>query len=260
MKSHPLFRIYLIGGLLLPLGMVIALMGGTLSYAGIVEPLRALAEKGVLQSVMLSLATASIATLGGMVVAIPSSYALSRWTFPGKWVIDTLLDVPVVISPVAVGMMFLFFFKTSVGAWIEEHLMRFVFEVPGIVVVQTFIVTALQIRVLKTAFDEVPVRMETVARFLGCSSWGAFWEVSLPLARPGVIGALVLGWARAMGEYGATVTVAGAIRGKTETIPIGIMLNWNAVRIEATVGLLWLLVGVSLFVLVLVRWVGGGTR
>lgn len=260
MKSHPLFRVYLIGGLLLPLGMVVALMWGTLSYAGIVEPLRALADGGVLRSVMLSLVTASAATLGGMVVAIPSSYALSRWSFPGKWMIDTLLDVPVVISPVAVGMMFLFFFKTPVGTWIEEYLMRFVFEVSGIVLVQTFIVTALQIRVLKAAFDEIPVRMETVARFLGCSSWGAFWGVSLPLARPGVVCALVLGWARAVGEYGATVTVAGAIRGKTETIPIGIVLHWNAVRIEATIGLMLLLVVVSLFVLVLVHWVGEGTR
>ena len=260
MRARSLFRTYLVLGLALPAAGVLALIAGTIGYAGLERPLRALGGYGALDAVVLSLSTATLAALAGLVLAIPAAYALSRWSFPGSRLIDILIDLPVVLSPIAIGMMVLFFFQAGPGTWLQEHLVRFVFEVPGIVLAQVVIVTSLQIRVLKTAFDEIPERMETVARFLGCGPWTAFWRVSLPLARPGLVCALILGWARAIGEYGATVTVAGAIRGKTETIPTAIVLNWNAVRLEAAIGLVLLLVGIAFLVLLAVRRIGGALR
>lgn len=257
MRGQRLFRIYLALGLALPAMSVVVLISATIGYAGIERPLAELARPGVVDAIWLSLATATVASVLGLLVAIPAAYALSRWSFPGRRLLDVLVDVPVVISPIAIGMMILFVFQTSAGTAVQEHLLRFVFEVPGIVLAQVIIVSALQIRVLKAAFDEVPARMETVARFLGCGPWGAFWRVTLPLARPGLVCALILGWARAVGEFGATVTVAGAIRGKTETIPIAIGLHWGAVRLDAAIGLVLLLVAVALLVLVAVRWIAG---
>lgn len=260
MGSRALFRAYLVLGLVLPAAGVLALIAGSIGYAGIANPLRALGSRGVADAVVLSLATATLAALLGLAIAVPSAYALSRWSFPGRRLIDTLIDVPVVVSPIAIGMMVLLLFQTGPGAWVQEHVLRFVFEIPGIVLAQTLIVAALQIRVLKATFDEIPERLETVARFLGCGPWAALWRVTLPLARPGMVCALVLGWARAVGEYGATVTVAGAIRGKTETIPVAIVLNWNAVRLEAAIGLVLLLLGASFLVLLIVRRLGGASR
>lgn len=257
MRARAWFRTYLVLGLALPTAGVAVLVAGTVGYAGIGRPLSELGRPGVFDAVWLSLVTATVSALLGLFLAIPAAYALSRWSFPGRRLLDILIDVPVVISPVAIGMMLLFVFQSDTGTWVQDHLLRFVFEVPGIILAQVLIVTALQIRVLKAAFDEVPPRMETVARFLGCGPWQAFWRVTLPLARPGLLCALILGWARAVGEYGATVTVAGAIRGKTETIPVAIVLHWNAVRLDAAIGLILLLVVLALGVLVAVRWIAG---
>lgn len=243
-------KTYLVLGVLVPVATIVALVAALVAFAGVESPLRALGEQGVASAVMLSLATATVASLLGLAVAAPAAYALARRDFPGRRIVDVILDVPVVLSPVALGMMFLFFFRES---WLRD---LFVFEVPGIVLVQFLIVASLQIRVLKATFEEIPARLETVARFLGCGPGEAFRRVTLPLARPGLVSALILGWARAMGEYGATVTVAGAIRGKTETIPIAIVLNWNAVRLEAAIGLIFVLLATSLLVLVAVRAVG----
>ena len=157
-------------------------------------------------------------------------------------------------------MMLLLAFRTDSGTWFQEHVMRFVFELPGIVLAQFIVVSALQIRVLKATFEEIPPRTELVARLLGCGPWASFRRVTLPLAKPGLISALILGWGRAMGEYGATVTIAGAIRGKTETIPVGIVLNWNAVRLEAAIGLILVLVITTFLVLLGLRLVGGSRR
>jgi len=128
-----------------------------------------------------------------------------------------------------------------------------VFEVPGIVLVQFILALALEVRVLKAAFESMDPRLEDVARFLGCSPWGAFRRITLPLARPSILAALVLGWCRALGDFGATVTIAGAVRGKTETIPVAIYLNLASVRLGKAVALTLVLTLIALALLFIVR-------
>ncbi len=254
------FTGFLIAGTAFPVVTIVIMMAALLAYAGPTRPLRALAEANVASAVGLSLLCATIAALLGLVVAIPAAYALARVPFPGRRFVDALLDIPVVLSPVAIGMMLLLVFRTAPGTWFQDHILRFVFELPGIVLAQFVVVSALQIRVLKATFEEIPPRTELVARLLGCGPWTAFRRVTLPLARPGLISALILGWGRAMGEYGATVTVAGAVRGKTETIPVGIVLNWSAVRLDAAIGLILVLITTTFLVLLSLRLIGGSRR
>lgn len=254
------FTTYLIVGMAVPVGVILIMFVGLLTYAGPVAPLRALAGQDVASAILLSVACATAAASLGLMVATPSAYALARLEFPGRRLIDALLDVPVVLSPVAIGMMLLLVFRSDAGGWVQTHLVRFVFHWPGIVLAQFIVVSALQVRVLKATFEEIPPRTELVARLLGCGPWAAFRRVTLPLARPGLISALILGWGRAMGEYGATVTIAGSMRGRTETIPAGIKLNWDAVRIESTIGLILVLVATTFTVLMALRLIVGRRR
>ena len=155
------------------------------------------------------------------------------------------------------GVSLLLLLRTPFGQWVEDHLLRFVFEVPGIVLAQFTVALALAIRVLKAAFQEVDVRCEQVARFLGCTPWAAFRKVTLPLARRGLLTAYILAWARSVGEFGATVTLAGAVAGKTETIPVAIYLRMAGVDLEDAVALMIVLSALSVIVLVAVRVLGG---
>ncbi|MCX6002556.1 MAG: ABC transporter permease, partial [Chloroflexi bacterium] len=175
-------------------------------------------------AICLSLITATISTTFAIVMAIPTAYVVSQYRFPGKDIVDSLLDLPIVLSPVALGAALLIFFNTPIGGFIDKHVIRFSFAVAGVVLAQVAVVTALAIRLLKSTFDSIDPRYEHVSRTLGCNKFRAFIKVTLPLARNGLISASILTWARAVGEFGATVMLAGATFMKTETLPIAIAL------------------------------------
>ncbi|NOG53465.1 MAG: ABC transporter permease [Planctomycetes bacterium] len=254
------FSVLLVTALGFAVCIIVAILAAQTSYSGVRAPLSQLAEPRVFRAVILSFATATPAAVAALVLAIPCAYALARLDFTGKRIVDALLDVPVVLSPVALGFSLVLLFQTSGGQWFQEHVVRVVYAVPGIMIAQFILALALCIRVLKASFEEVPVRLEQVARFLGCTPWQAFMRVSLPLARPGILAAFVLGWARAMGDFGATVTIAGAIPGKTETMPIAIDLNMSSMQLDRAVALMLLLTVLALVVLVLSRVVLGSRR
>jgi molybdate transport system permease protein len=237
-------------------GLVLAMLGAQLGYSGLQAPLRALGDPSIRHAIALSLGTATLSAALALVVAVPAAYGLARYRFPGAAALDLLLDVPIVLSPVAVGVSLLLLFRGTPGRWVEEHLLRFVFEVPGIVLAQLPAALALSVRVLKAAFQDVDVRFEQVARFLGCTPWGAFRKVALPMVRRGLVAAFILAWARSVGEFGATVTLAGALPGKTETIPVAIYLRLAGVDIEGAVALMLVLSALSLLVLLAVRCLG----
>lgn len=255
-----LFGFFLASGLGAAVTLTVCMLAAQVGYAGILAPFAALRQPDVQHAIRLSLMCATAAAGLALIVAIPAAFALARHRFPGHRFIDALLDIPIIVSPVAIGMTLLLMFRSPPGSWVQEHLMRFVFEVPGIILAQFIIALALQIRVLKATFEGIDPRLEQVARYLGCSPWAAMRRVTLPLARPGIIAALVLSWGRAIGEYGATVTIAGSVKGKTDTIPIAIVLNWTAVRIEAAVALIMVLTAFALFVLLMVRLAARGSR
>jgi molybdate transport system permease protein len=235
------------------LGIILAILFSQLGYTGIRQSANSFLDPGIRQAILLSLVTATGSALLALVVGIPAAYGLARYRFPGSLVVDVLIDLPIVLSPVAVGLSMLLFFRSGMGQWIEGHLIRFVFEIPGIILAQFIVALALTIRVLKAVFQNIDKRYEQVASFLGCTPWQAFRKVTLPLAGKGIMTAFILAWARSMGEFGATVTLAGAVPGKTETIPVAIYLRMARVDITGAVSLMIVLSFISLLVLLSVR-------
>jgi molybdate transport system permease protein len=207
-------------------------------------------------SIRLSVLTATLATLLAVLIAVPAAYALSRFDFPGKRVLDTFLEIPMIISPIALGAALLIFFNTPLGSLIQQKGIFFVFEIPGIILAQFATVAGLATRLMKAALDEISPRYEAVARSLGSSPWQAFYRVTLPLALRGLIGSAILSWAKAVGEFGATVTLAGAMPGKTETMPIAIFTALASAHIDKAIVLILLLAVLGLGTLYGVRLTG----
>lgn len=262
MRRHGLgFRTYLLLGLGIAVSTVLALIAVQIAFTrdgG--GPVRALGEPDIRFAVWLSLWTSTTAAVLAMFVAVPAAYALARFHFRGKALVDGLLDVPIVLSPVVLGIALILVFRSAPGRFVEENLLRFVFEVPGILAAQFVLALAMEVRVLKAAFEDLDPRYEQVARVLGCTPWSAFRRVTLPMTRSALVAAFVLGFSRALGDFGATVTVAGSVRFKTETMPIAIYNNLASVRIEKALGLALLLTLIALGVLTLVRALGARRR
>lgn len=213
----------------------------------------------VRHAIFLSLTTATASSLIAMALGVPTAYFLARRHFPGDAFLDALLDIPVFISPIAIGALLLVAFSSPQGRWIQDHFMEVVFVVPGIVVAQATIVTALAVRLMKATFEAIPLRYEKVARSLGCTEWMAFWKVALPLSRSGLIATAIVVWARAIGEFGATVTLAGATERKTATIPTSIYLGFASADVERALTLVAILMLIAMLSLVGLRRVAGKT-
>jgi molybdate transport system permease protein len=165
----------------------------------------------------LSIWTSFTTTFLALLFAVPMGFALSRFRFPGRSLADSIVDLPIVFPPLVAGLTLLVFFsQTAFGRWIQEDLgIEFVFQPKGIVLCQFIVTASFAIRFAKTAFDEVDRRLESVALTLGCTRWGSFWRISLPLARNGIIAGSILTWARAFGIFGPLMIFVGSFRGKT---------------------------------------------
>lgn len=244
------------GVLLVYLGFVLAIALATLAHIDRRTLGRVICCPEVQFAIRLSLFTATITTLLAILMAIPSAYALSKYRGRGQTVIDTLLDLPLVLPPIGLGFLLLVFFRTAAGQAVETHLMRFVFEVPGIILAQFAVASGFALRVLKSTFDGLNPRYEEVARTLGFSKWQAFSHIVLPLAKNGIMAGTVLTWARCMGEFGATVIVAGAFALKTEVLSIAIFLKWQTAEIEQGLTVTLVLIAISLFALLLFKKIG----
>ncbi len=217
-----------------------------------------LRSERTLFSIRLSIVAATISTLLSVLIAIPSAFALSRYDFPGKRAVDTILELPMIVSPAALGAMLLIFFNNPVGLWIQDHGTQFVFTFYGIVLAQFLTVCGVTTRLIKAAMDEIPCRYEAVARTLGASPWRAFVTITLPLSKRGIYAALILSWAKALGEFGATITIAGSMAMKTETLPIAIFMRLSSAEIEGSVILILILVSIGLSILYIVRLISSG--
>lgn len=218
----------------------------------------AVLSERTLFSVKLSLGAALGSSVLALLLAIPAGYGLSRYRFPGREFADTILEFPIIVSPAALGAMLLIFFNNPLGAWIQEHAVLFVFTAAGIVLAQFTAILGIAVRLMKTAFDEVPVEYETVARTLGATPRFAFFTVTLPLARRGLVAAFLLSFAKAMGEFGATIMLAGTMAMRTETLPVAIFLRLSSADIEGTVALILVIIAIGLASLFAARRFGFG--
>lgn len=236
---------------------VLAVYGGLiLATLGFLDPgplTAVLRSERTWFSVRLSLGAATVAAGLAVLCALPTAYALSRYRFAGRAWVDAILELPMIVSPAALGAMLLMFFSRPLGQWIQTHLLSFVFTVAGVVLAQFVTVLGVAVRLVKTAFDEVPVELETVARTLGASPRRVFWTITFPLARRGVMAAFVLAWAKALGEFGATIMLAGTMAMRTETLPIAIYLRLSAADLTGSAALIVFLLGLGIGALTLTR-------
>jgi molybdate transport system permease protein len=205
-------------------------------------------------AIMLSIFTATCSTLISLIVSIPVSYALSRLNFPGKAIVEGFLDIPMAVPPIGLGVMLLIFFaRTPIGIFINERIIRFVFEIPGIILAQFAVISVLTIKILKESFDGINPRYERVARTFGYTELESFLYITLPAAKHNILGAALLSWTRALGEFGATVILAGATRFKTETLPIALYLNLAVADLGNVSALLCILLLIACMMQILIR-------
>lgn len=219
-----------------------------------------LQAKRTYYAIGLSITAATIATLLALAFALPAAYALSRLTFKGKMVLDTILELPMIVSPAALGAMLLIFFNNPLGVWVQANMVQFVFTFYGIVLAQFITILGVSTRLIKAALDEIPGRYEDVARSLGASHFQAFFSITLPLCKRGIFAAAILTWAKALGEFGATLTIAGSMPMKTETLPIAIFMRLASAEIEESVVLIVMLISIGLIILYGLRVMSGWSR
>ena len=171
-----------------------------------------------------TLRSALLATLAILVPGLAVAWWLARYRWPGKALIETLVALPLVMPPVATGLILLKLLgrRGPLGAWLERAGLEVVFTWRGVVVAMAVMSFPLLVRAARVAFEEVPPRLEQIARTLGASDARVFFTITLPLAARGILGGTLLAFARALGEFGATILVAGSIPGRTTTLSISI--------------------------------------
>jgi len=253
----PYFTIVVTLALMLLVGFYLILICYTYFQYNPASLFELIATPEISHAVLLSVLCATVATLVALLFSIPSSYVLSRKDFPGKILVDTLLDIPVFVSPVALGALLLVFFSSPLSKGLQEHLFPIVFAVPGIMIAQFTVIAGLSVRLLKSTFDQIPSRYEEVARTLGCSPLQAFCKVTLPLSKNGILAAAIISWARAIGEFGATITLVGAAGMKTETIPTAVYLSFASADIDRALTMVAILILTALSGLIVMRLVAG---
>ena len=174
--------------------------------------------------VLFTIRIATLATLLLLPIGVGVGFALARYRGPGKGVVETLVSLPLVLPPTAVGIVLLQILsrRNTLGAWLAARGIDVVFTWKAVLVATMVMAFPLLVRSARTAFEEVDPRLVGIARTLGCGPLGAFFRVTLPLAWRGVLAGTVLAFSRALGEFGATVMVAGNIPGKTQTLALAI--------------------------------------
>ncbi len=227
-------------------------------WKGLAGMTESIASKEIQFAIRISLFTSFTSTLICVVIAIPVAYGLERFNFPGRRLVSVILDIPLSLPPLVCGVALLLLFgTTSFGQSLAEHGLRFIFSVNGIILAQFFIITPYMVRVLKSTIADINPRLEFVARTLGCSQWQAFYKITLPLAKNGIIAGLVISWARAIGEFGCSLMVAGATRMITETLPVALYLNMSIGNLEMAMASATCLIIISLISLFAFEFVGG---
>jgi molybdate transport system permease protein len=176
-------------------------------------------------AILLSLKVASVATLGSLPVAILVAWLLARGRFPGKLALDTLVHLPLVMPPVVTGYLLLLLFgrKGLLGGFLAEHLgIVFAFRWTGAALACAVMGFPLMVRAIRLSLEAVDAKLEEAAGTLGAAPVFVFLTVTLPLMLPGILVGIVLGFARAFGEFGATITFVSNIPGETQTLPTAI--------------------------------------
>lgn len=200
----------------------------------------------------LSLQVTTIATLCIVLIGLPLALLLARRTFPGQIVVETILMLPLVLPPSVVGY-YLLLALGSGSPLVEWFQIRLLFSWPAAVIAAVVVGLPLMFQSSRAALSNVDRQLEQAARTLGLSEWRILWRITLPLARRGIIAGVILGSARALGEFGATLMVTGNIPGRTQTLPVAIYDAVQAQRYTDAHLMVLVMTGVAFAGLWLVR-------
>jgi len=259
-RPSPL-RIICAGFLCLFALLIVCLVGADISYLGVkkvglYKAIELLGQERILFALRMSVVTSLTTLILVMITAVPVGYALSRFRFPGIALLNTLVDVPIVLPPVVIGISLLALFSFGVGEPIRRALasanLSLVSGV-GIVMCQYLMAVSYGIRSVKTAFQGVDPVLENVARVLGCSEWQAFWRVTLPLARNGLIAGGVMAWARAIGVFGPLMVFVGT-GPHVLVMPTTLWLELSIGNIETAIVIALIMLAFAGVALTLVHW------
>lgn len=272
----------LIGALYIAL--IVAMLGADAAFTTPGHVFAALRSRDIQYATRLSLLSCSVTTILSLWFAIPLGYLMSRWDdrpirrrlerlagpiarrFPParvaihalspKVLLDTVLDIPIVLPPLVIGLSLLILMQTRAGRWFGNHVMSVTYAIPSIILAQFSVACAFAVRTMRVTFDQITPRAEQVALTLGCSRAQAFWSVALPEARRGILTAATLAWARSLGEFGPILIFSGATRLRTEVLPTSVFLELSVGSIESAVAVALLMVAIALVVLVIMRLAG----
>jgi molybdate transport system permease protein len=242
--------------------LIVALLAADLAFTSPQHFVAALSKPEIQYAIRLTLISCTISALLSIWVATPLGYLLSRFTFRGRWLLDTILDIPVVLPPLVIGLSLLILFHLPLGGTnLEEQLqnrlgLRITYAQPAVVLAQFAVACAFAVQTMRVTFDQIDPRPEQVALTLGCRRSQAFLEVTLPQAWRGIIAAATIAWARSLGEFGPILVFAGATRMRTEVLSTTVFLELSVGQLEAAVAVSLLMVVAAMAVLGIVRLLG----
>ncbi len=275
----PWFRMATRAVLFALVGAILLLLAADVAYTDRASFVETIGSVEFRSAFVLSLGTSFLTTLLALLVAIPAAYALSRYPCRGAMMLDVFVDFLIVMPVLVIGVSLLVFFRLGTDlaespvrfarvlgagiAWLGDV---FIYQKAGIVLAQFFCAVSFAVRALKSAFSTISPRTEQVAMTLGCTPAQAFWRITLPMARHGILAAAVLAWSRAFEIFGAVTIVAGAVRRRTEVLPTSIYLEFSIGRIEAALAISLVMLAVAFLILLAMRLVsrsdifGAGAR
>ncbi|MCK5267081.1 MAG: molybdate ABC transporter permease subunit [Spirochaetes bacterium] len=198
----------------------------------------------VLSAIVISLKTSLIVVLVSLLLGIPAAYLLATKQFKGKEILDTLVDLPICMPPLVAGLALLILFGGSsrFGSFFISNGIDIIFSTKGIIIAQVFVSAPFLIKSTRSAFESIDKNVTNVSLTLGASKFYTFRKVLIPLAKNGIYAGIVMTWARALGEFGATSMVAGCIPGKTETMTVAVYQNAMSGKMNSSIAIALLLI------------------
>lgn len=253
------------GGYLL---LIVAMLVADSTFTTPGDLLAAVNSPEIRYSIRLSMITCTVSAMLSVLVAVPTGYLMSRHQFRGRNFLDAVLDIPVVLPPLVIGLSLLILFQTPFGQIFETGSRRLheqtwlwpwdgiTYEIPSVIIAQFTVACAFAVRTMRVTFDQIHPRAEQVALTLGCSRGQAFWHVVIPEARRGILTAGTLAWARSLGEFGPILVFSGATRLHTEVLPTTVFLELSNGNLEGAVAVSLIMVVAAVLVLVVARMFG----
>jgi molybdate transport system permease protein len=244
--------------------LIVLLILADIAFTSPTHVFHALAKPEIQAATRLTLITCTISAILSLWVAIPLGYLLSRFAFRGRAIIDGLIDIPIVLPPMVLGLSLLILFNhvrlggVSLEEFLQDRLhVQVTFAIPAVILAQFTAAAAFAVRTMRVAFDEIDPRTELVAMTLGCSRMQGFWRITLPQAWRGMVTAFTLAWSRSLGEFGPIYVFAGTTRMKTEVLSSTVFLEFNASQLQSAVAVSLLMVAIAAAILTIVRLFGG---